>query len=701
MATIAEIRAQFPQYDDLSDAELANAIHKKFYADMPRAEFNKRVGYAPDPAKTAAGPVKQADSFVDDTAPATMGAGAAFLRGATNPFGISDEIGGGIQGAVDWMGLGPDGSAGTFSGGYDRFTKKARALDATAAAEHPIANTGGKLVGGVAAVGGVPSLITAAPGAGTLARIGAGTADAALQGGLYGGVTGFGEGEGGVGNRLAGAGQGAVVGGLVGGAIGLPLSAAGAVIANRAATKAATPPAPDVVGAADRLGITIPRAAASDSSVIQSLGKASESVPLFGGQMKNAASATIAGAGKAADDIAAGYGGGAAVDAAAAGGGARKALENWIGPVTKGVLGDAYKAVDDLIDPSVTTPLNATAKTATDILRRRTAATLKPGEAISLISKAASSPEGLTYEGVKLLRTRIGEMMETGILPADISKAELKQLYGALTEDLRSAVSRSGGKAALKAFDRANFLNAAVAKRREELMRLLGAQNDEGVFSAIYRAAGSTSTADINLLMKARKAMPPEAWDGIASAVVSRMGRANGQGDFSLQRFFTDYGKLSPAGKKLLFAGKGDLAGALDDLATVATRFKRLEQFANPSGTAQHAGLLAAGGGVVTDPISTATAVLGGGLMARVLSRPATVRAMTAWAKVYDLSLRRPSKALGDSVKFAALRFSREVGLEFGLGREVDRIALALSGGSPPPGGGPQPAYAGDQQPPN
>ena len=38
MPTIAEIRAQYPQYEDLSDAKLADGLYQKFYSDMPREE---------------------------------------------------------------------------------------------------------------------------------------------------------------------------------------------------------------------------------------------------------------------------------------------------------------------------------------------------------------------------------------------------------------------------------------------------------------------------------------------------------------------------------------------------------------------------------------------------------------------------------------------------------------------------------------
>jgi hypothetical protein len=47
MATLAEIRTKYPDYSDLSDMELADKLHGKFYADMPREEFNAKVGFTP------------------------------------------------------------------------------------------------------------------------------------------------------------------------------------------------------------------------------------------------------------------------------------------------------------------------------------------------------------------------------------------------------------------------------------------------------------------------------------------------------------------------------------------------------------------------------------------------------------------------------------------------------------------------------
>lgn len=50
MATLADIRKDNPEYADLSDQQLADGLYKKFYSDMPRADFDKKVGLAVEPS---------------------------------------------------------------------------------------------------------------------------------------------------------------------------------------------------------------------------------------------------------------------------------------------------------------------------------------------------------------------------------------------------------------------------------------------------------------------------------------------------------------------------------------------------------------------------------------------------------------------------------------------------------------------------
>ncbi|MBC6444628.1 MAG: hypothetical protein GDA50_04240 [Alphaproteobacteria bacterium GM202ARS2] len=46
MTTLQEFRTKYPQYDDVSDNDLAGMLHQKFYSDMPRDQFDARLGGA-------------------------------------------------------------------------------------------------------------------------------------------------------------------------------------------------------------------------------------------------------------------------------------------------------------------------------------------------------------------------------------------------------------------------------------------------------------------------------------------------------------------------------------------------------------------------------------------------------------------------------------------------------------------------------
>lgn len=49
---IQDVRSKFPQYSDLSDQELADALHGKFYADIPKEKFYSDIGLKVTPATT-------------------------------------------------------------------------------------------------------------------------------------------------------------------------------------------------------------------------------------------------------------------------------------------------------------------------------------------------------------------------------------------------------------------------------------------------------------------------------------------------------------------------------------------------------------------------------------------------------------------------------------------------------------------------
>ena len=63
MPTISDIRTQYPQYADMSDASLADALHAKYYKDLPREDFNKRIQFNPGGLDASATPSEVKNLF--------------------------------------------------------------------------------------------------------------------------------------------------------------------------------------------------------------------------------------------------------------------------------------------------------------------------------------------------------------------------------------------------------------------------------------------------------------------------------------------------------------------------------------------------------------------------------------------------------------------------------------------------------------
>lgn len=432
----------------------------------------------------------------------------------------------------------------------------------------------------------------------------------------------------------------------------------------------APPPLSDVAAASQRLGVPIPRVADTDNLIAQRTAGALKEIPFVGDPLVKASRAATEGLDTAAEQTAAQYGHG---NVLTGGENAKDALVDWITGGSKKILDRMYGRVDPMVNQTATRPLHETLNAVSNIQKRRTASgATDPGKAISLVSEATTRPGGLTYQGVKDLRTRIGSYLDGSILPEPgTSIPELKQLYGALTTDLRATVLDHGGPDALKAFDRANEIAKQVASRREALAKIVGTDANaapERVLDRLAQMASTKGSADVNKLTLARRAMGADAWNEMASGIISRIGR-DAEGNFSPDRFLTAYGRFSPEGKSLLFGstGRQDLMRALDDIATISSRAKQLASYGNPSGTGRTVTTVGALGAMFAEPISTVTSAIGGNLVARAMSRPATARSLANWmsAKIRTQLSNNPAAkmALGYSTANLAKRFG-EIGVD-------------------------------------
>ena len=341
-------------------------------------------------------------------------------------------------------------------------------------------------------------------------------------------------------------------------------------------------------------------------------------------------------------------------DRALAGGAVREGISDY----SKNILGERISALENdvakAMDPQKLTPLAKTRQLAQEIVTKRQAGALQgEGKAVGLVSDAIKR-EGMTFDGIRTLRTSIREMLDSpSLIPADISQGELKRIYTSLSDDLRIAAQHADGKEGLAAFERANRKEALFAREREALQKILGRNaSDEKVADNLLAMAGNTSRANARDLLRARSAVSKETWNELASSALARMGRDN-EGNFSPDRFLTAWGKLNNGSKKILFTSP-DVARALDDIATVSSRFKKLNEFANPSGTGQ----TVAGGsylaGAFLDPMTVLGSIAGTNVMARLMAKPQAVKEIAAYARAYELAAKAPSRRSAETLAIRA-----------------------------------------------
>ena len=380
-----------------------------------------------------------------------------------------------------------------------------------------------------------------------------------------------------------------------------------------------------LVSDASKMGIDIPSYIASESPAVHSFAGSIRYLPISGTPIEEAARSTMQQMGKAADNL-------GGVDPDVSGSIFGNAIKKWVTTDSENIADHHYTNVSNLMNNNVLTPLNNTANTAQQILSRRTAMNLEqPSGAVNTILPAITNPNGLSYEGLKDLRSFIGRKLNGGLLPDDMDKAELSQLYGSLSDDLNAAALNAGGSQGQQAHNLANQIYKAISAKREALLPLVGGDaakaSDEKVFSNIVNAASkSPGVANLKMLNNAKSVMSPQDWDTASRGVIAQMGR-DADGNFSPARFLgpNGYNKLSDDGKTILFGPPGTVArDNLDTLADVSRRFGGVQKYANTSGTA-HA---IAGSELlkkfVEAPIDWMASTLGAKGVAKAISAPAT-----------------------------------------------------------------------------
>lgn len=264
------------------------------------------------------------------------------------------------------------------------------------------------------------------------------------------------------------------------------------------------------------------------------------------------------------------------------------------------------------------------------------------------LSKAASALEtaqgarDMSFNDLRRLRTWTRDAQKNPELRQNIGAANLQRLEGSLTQDIYTNAEKLGSPDLAKQLRRTDQFYAAGQQRIQgALDKFAGAKSGEGTYSRVAQAAGSTASADAQSLLALKRSLAPDQWGDVAANVVSELGKQSpgaapaGEPGFSVASFVTNYNKLSPRGKDILFGSVGgggskatQLRAELDNLATVADSLKGIEKGANTSKSfvnAQAAGTLA---GLVTPHTAgpTILALAGEALTGEAMTNPLVVR---------------------------------------------------------------------------
>lgn len=228
----------------------------------------------------------------------------------------------------------------------------------------------------------------------------------------------------------------------------------------------------------------------------------------------------------------------------------------------------------------------------------------------------------LPYEAVLAARSKIGRELSDSVM-SDIPRADLKQFYGALTEDLKAAAAAKGPKE-LTAFNRANnYYKAGIDRIESSLSGLVQKGADP---ESVYQIATSGSKDGATKLLKIKKSLTADEFGALQGQTIRRMGLAKASSQdasgevFSPETFLTNWNKLSPEAKGTLF--KGDVATSLEKLTKVASRYKDVSKLTNASNTANNLGLISLGAAGLTNPVATVAGVGAAYGSAKLMTNP-------------------------------------------------------------------------------
>ncbi len=322
---------------------------------------------------------------------------------------------------------------------------------------------------------------------------------------------------------------------------------------------------------------------------------------------------------------------------------------------------DALVPADHPVDVSGTQAVLDKLATPTPGATNTTGALVSPKIAAlrdNLAADAQANGGTIPYSAARAARTALGNSIDWGFSPADpVTNGALKQVYGALGEDVNGAASAISPEAR-QAVDDARTLYAGNQAKRQLLDSVVG---KAGGPEKVYAAATNGTKQGATTIGGVMSALDPENQNVVRATVLQRLGQAipsaaDSTGGFDASTFLTRWNQLAPEAKDALF-GKSGQAGSLRNSLDAITRTMSTlrdagHTLANPSGSAgagAHAfelwKLLEVAGGVGTDVLAgdghhlaagaaVLSAIPANMVLSRALVNPRTARWLASNSKL-------------------------------------------------------------------
>lgn len=214
---------------------------------------------------------------------------------------------------------------------------------------------------------------------------------------------------------------------------------------------------------------------------------------------------------------------------------------------------------------------------------------------------AAQPFQGVSMQTLIDVRSDIGANVNKSALLGQKPDAQYTALYSAISKDIEAAAKGTQAEAALARRD--NYWSA-FRNRVDNFLSHVAENPDK---TRAYLDVLGEANVGREQILAVRRSVDPGTWKSVASAKLAQMAHDTQLGQFSLQKFVTEYKKLSdrPVGSAAispadaLFGGMGTLKRDLDTIVAASEKvLSGGRVYQNPSGTSTATVGMVAGAGL-------------------------------------------------------------------------------------------------------